>query len=719
MKPNDTSVIVLLVLLSAAVMALVSHFSAEAFLFDDNRNQWMPVMDKAYDSFFATGHMPNYDFYLAKGMEIADQGFYSLYNPIMLLSYVLYRFVLLKSWGSTITIYTYVMFTLGNITAYLLSRKMGLNKARSAVIVLMYMSCTAFVLFGYWYYIFNNYFVVPLILYTMLRFKDTQQRFFACGIILAFSLTLGNIQYTVYQYIMYCIIMLMMTIFSSRRRFWEMIANCVTGIVLSLPSLVLLMQSSSRSAVYAEESSKFLKSGLNFFRYLLYSLYPSTLLSGKFGMTATPLGIGSYVYYIGGFGICIAGIFFLAVRNVLKKSKNISSSIKNIQLQKWFHLNESGAFYISIGVAVWFFFSLSIGGVVGKILAIVPVINKFRFAFKGCFVLIPLLIVPAVWLFKRVQHKILLRGLTVICIVFSVVGVVNNYFCYHYIEEEYSYQYEDKYENEVSALKQELADQNIDTQHYRICTFTQVSNRFQNSVVKKMTRNTPISAEVFSLAAYGQTESALSFEQSNAIYTEYEEITYLNEQIYTNLSESLDITTFEDQMICNSVKYIIIEDDEQEKKMMTDIFEKCDKLTIKSISKWLKPFSVIEIDGIMPLCQNSRNHSVSVDCRTDYIQFRTDGTSEQYRLSFTYKDRLRADYVSDDGSITENLHLTDDENGYIIVETNHLPKGKVTITYYNVWIVISGIFSGISTLLFAAIIFVPFITNKKKHRTAK
>ena len=731
MKQNDAAVIVFLILLSAAVMALVSHFSTEAFLFDDNRNQWMPVMDKAYDSFFATGHMPNYNFYLAKGMEIADQGFYSLNNPIMLLSYVLYRFVLMKSWGSTISVYIYMMFTLGNITAYLFGKKMGLNTARSVMIVLMYMSCSAFVVFGVCYYVYNNYFVVPLILYTMLRFKDSQQRFFACGIILAFSLTLGNVQYTVYQYMMYCVIMLTMVILGSRKRFWEMISNCVTGIVLSLPSLILLMQSSARAKFYSSESGGFLSCPLNILDYLVYSLFPSQLMVNITDIPAEKISANSelvsvansaWVMYIGGFGICVAVLILGALKRCGKKIKSINQQ----QLQKWasegslkniFTMEESKSFYIGAAAAIWFFFSVTIAGFAGKILSFVPVVNQFRYAFKGCYIMIPLLIVPAIYVFRKIQKKHLFRTLYVVCAVFSVIGLANQYFSYHYLADKYSCEYTERYEDELTGLKQTLKNHSVDTDNYRIAAFTESSYLHDNKVVNKITRNLPVSAEVFSLGAYDQTESQLSYQQSDLLYTDYQEVTYYNEQAYSKEiweRELTDMAAFEDQLIHNAVRYIIISEN-SDMDLIREIFDQCEKVHIKNISSFTDGCLLMEIDGVDSICKDEKNRTVGFEAQMDCIQFQTSQDSEQYRLSFTCKDRLSADYVSDDGTISQRLAMTSDENGYITITTKNLPKGTVTITYHNGWIVGSTIFSVLSVILFVGILFVPMVRCKRKQ----
>ena len=75
-------------LLSLLLLWIWTGFEEEAFLIDDNRTQWYPVMEKAYEDVLE-GKIYYYDFYQMKGMSIAEQGYYGIMNPFMLLSYCL------------------------------------------------------------------------------------------------------------------------------------------------------------------------------------------------------------------------------------------------------------------------------------------------------------------------------------------------------------------------------------------------------------------------------------------------------------------------------------------------------------------------------------------------------------------------------------------------------------------------------------------------------
>lgn len=79
----------LLVTLVATVLfvCFLTGGNPDAFLIDDNRTQWYPVMERAYEDFWKIGRIYCYDFYQMKGMSIAQQGYYGIMNPFMLLSF--------------------------------------------------------------------------------------------------------------------------------------------------------------------------------------------------------------------------------------------------------------------------------------------------------------------------------------------------------------------------------------------------------------------------------------------------------------------------------------------------------------------------------------------------------------------------------------------------------------------------------------------------------
>ena len=71
------------VFFSLAVFMIISKGNLNFGLFSDNQTQWLPVIDKAYQTFFQTGRFPTIDFFQMQGMKIYGQGYYGSWNPFM------------------------------------------------------------------------------------------------------------------------------------------------------------------------------------------------------------------------------------------------------------------------------------------------------------------------------------------------------------------------------------------------------------------------------------------------------------------------------------------------------------------------------------------------------------------------------------------------------------------------------------------------------------
>lgn len=153
----------LVILASIGYILLLAGGNPEVFLIDDNRTQWYPVMERAYEDFWKTGRIYCYDFYQMKGMSVAEQGYYGVMNPFMLLSYTVTR--LLPGGIDAITFYIGMMVVLGNFFFYLTGRRLGCKQVPAFFLTTTYSTMGCFWAFFYWYYVFNNYFLVPLLVY--------------------------------------------------------------------------------------------------------------------------------------------------------------------------------------------------------------------------------------------------------------------------------------------------------------------------------------------------------------------------------------------------------------------------------------------------------------------------------------------------------------------------------------------------------------------------
>ena len=63
--------LLLVILASICYVCLLAGGNPEVFLIDDNRTQWYPVMERAYEDLWTAGRIYCYDFYQMKGMSVA------------------------------------------------------------------------------------------------------------------------------------------------------------------------------------------------------------------------------------------------------------------------------------------------------------------------------------------------------------------------------------------------------------------------------------------------------------------------------------------------------------------------------------------------------------------------------------------------------------------------------------------------------------------------
>lgn len=229
-----------------------------------------------------------------------------------------------------ITCYIGMMVVLGNLFFYLICRRSGCKESLSLLMTLTYSTMGCFWAFFYWYYVFNNYFIVPLLVYVFLR--CTQKGWFsycACGIVLAMDLWMGNVQYTLYHYLLLAILCLVMVLLKNGRYIKILIANAVTGIALSLPMFFLLLQTSGEF----QKRGDFMKYPLLYFSLLIHSVIPQGILrqyaKGFSFLDSFVMGRDdNLVCYMGAVGILL---FVVLVRAVIRFGQWVKELGKKIE----------------------------------------------------------------------------------------------------------------------------------------------------------------------------------------------------------------------------------------------------------------------------------------------------------------------------------------------------------------------------------------------------
>ena len=233
---------------SIVVFCILLAKNVDSFYADDNAMQWGPVARPAFDRLFETGRIPYWDFYQYKGIDIFSSGYYGLTNPFMYISYFISRFIFSYS-VDMLTIYEWLLYWLGSWMMFVLLKKLNIHTGTLAVSLIAYSTSVIFFSYTFYYFTFNNYFMIPFIIWIMLCTKDKRTSWFIPGIILAFSLIMGHVQYSCFYVMTYCIIQ---TVFSVQDGKWSSFFKLFTNIALfaglSTGSLLL----SLKVSVYRE-----------------------------------------------------------------------------------------------------------------------------------------------------------------------------------------------------------------------------------------------------------------------------------------------------------------------------------------------------------------------------------------------------------------------------------------------------------------------------------
>lgn len=682
------------ILASILFLGVSSAFVQYPFELDDNRNQWLPILDKSFEQLFSTGRIPAVDFYQMKGLNILDSGYYSLLNPIMLVSYIL-RYSILEHVGlDTISLYIYMVFTLGNVCIFTLVRCLTKNTWSSILAVVLSSCACCFIHYGYWYYVYNNYLMIPLIIWTIILAENTRLGYFLTGFVLAFDILLGNVQYTVYHYIFYGIVMLVFALLANKKYFGMLVTNTILGIFLSSPVLLLLLQASARTFTTAS-SGEFFVNGIGIVAGLFFWIFPSDLVSKiapsiysfiQNNFNHETFMVRNMALYSGLTGIMVLLLCISLIRDKKSYFSKINEKDKTV------------VWVIALLASGGFFALLSMGKhtPVGMAMSFFPVVNKFRYPFKAIFVSAPAFAICAT-LFISMYHW---KNVMIVsaCIISLFTSVMQNRTIF---QSGILAQFASSAEPELKEIEQHLESMvekaNLDLANYRICTFLRYTQKqgspWQDSVAYAgrldytFLRNTPTLIQAFALAGYDINYAPKGYIQSNAIMQdpvfEYRYSGGISTYAFLNrMQDEVQRELFIQQLQDNGVKYLLFDvEAEEDMGQISRIIAESDKLYVMNVIAFAPGKTVLELGGIPALC-SSNWEMVNLNSEMDRLYFETDGISGQYRLSFTYSENYVADFVDENGS-KKQLSLEPDEKGFIVVSQEVPALGKVTIRYSN------------------------------------
>lgn len=717
--------ILLVILASVLYVALLAGGNQEAFLVDDNRTQWYPVMERAFEDFWTTGRIYCYDFYQMKGMAVAGQGYYGVMNPFILLSYTAVK--LLPGGIDILTFYIGLMVVLGNLFLYLTCRRLGCSESAAFLLTLTYSTIGCFWAFFYWYYVFNNYFLVPLLIYVFLCCTQKGRlSYCACGIVLAMDLWMGNVQYTFYHYLLFGILCLTMLVLKTSRYFKILCANAAVGIALSWPMFLLLLEASGEFL----KNEDFMNYPLWYFSLLIHSVIPQGILRWhgdgfSFLDSYVLWRDDNTVCYLGIVGILLFAMLLRAAIRFLKwAGASEDESGKKAQAGTLARLRRIGV-ELRAGygralvwsqekktmagcvAALFFFLSLMSGGLAAHILEITPVVCNFRYLFKAIFPAAPLSVLLVAYLVgkKRPENRSGRRFCFVavfLAAAFACIGVVNACDTVKLVREMFDMRIEGTFAEEKEMALAALAEAGTDHKNYRTAAFFQFSgvNDECFDLSRNLTRNFPTAVGVFSLAGYEIATPRSRLEMFDAVYSDGDYYAkYANADTIENFCHNLleKPEKVQRQLIENGVRYLLLdkttlEENERIREWETPGFHTdrredvvaalrtLPNLRVERVCSFNDHYDLVELSGVDSLCMDRTGAKVPLtDENMQTLSFEAKEAGE-YTLSFAWDSHLAAYMTEADGTVSQ-LSVTETENGNISISTEG--AGKVTLTWHD------------------------------------
>ena len=715
---NEFLIFLLVICTSVFLLMLYTGFDLSMFSSDDNANQWGPIVEQTFDTIFREGYFPTINFYQYKGFICMDEGVYGVLNPIMFLCYFISKFVLNRALD-TISTYVVFCFAFANGFQYLLLRKCRFTIKNSLLTILLLVSSAPFLFYGFWYNIMNIYLMVPILLLSILYMEKGRCSYVMCGMMLAFGLQLGHVQYNFFMYVIYGIISLLLILFYERGLFKKFLTNMGIAISLSIPTLLAMLSANNRRSGINSDFSIF-ELATKPLEQVIFSVFPKViientplkyLLYGKAGSSYEQVYVMSLyktIYtplFLVGY-LCIMIYFFVQIMIYLKKNKNIK--LKTIvkygkencqQFRKM--KNCFPIFFIGTFLSALFFIDYAIGidGLIANILYYIPLIKSFRFSIKAIFAYIPLLVVPTAYyiqiIVKKYQYKKVKKNFFLgVLVLYAFFGMICNYDTQvnhknFWMGQEGTLSVFET----IDATNEKMEMNQIKKSEYRILSFLSEASKedctmSENVLSEELlnTANYSTLTETYSIGGYdvaldGETYKTCDALLANDMNT-FARMRGVSSIQWVSLSKEPDfIKKIENQFHANAVKYLIIQKNDIYLEDIVKIIEGMDSIKIKSKKEYDNYNVLIELEGIRPLCGNDLNSSFPLYPDMGRLRAKVDESEEIY-FSFMYKDNMQGSLVLDDGSVAA-IKLKADVNGQIIAENKTGKAGEMIITYQN------------------------------------
>lgn len=368
---------------------------------------------------------------------------------------------------------------------------------------------------------------------------------------------------------------------------------------------------------------------------------------------------------------------------------------------------------------------------IADILCHLPFIREFRFLYKCSFIYVPLIIVTGAYKLdsmKKNYKPVIIASL--VSVIFSFVAIL--YFMFsgtHNFINNKHYDYWD-YKN-IKPEVESLLDENHIDNNYRFLTIGKIykdNMTYSNNPVEfsskicfyGFTKNICTEYGLFSLNGYDNIFSKKGFDQSNAIMKDISTEGMMCNMVASPLSylqymkDPEWINKFEDQMISNGVKYVLVDKNSPKAiEAFTQVIEKCPKLTISTVRDWTHGMELIEIDGVSPICSYGDNIEIPIKADLDTLNFDTDFAKDtEIVVSMTYVDNYKLTLYQDGRSVGD-AELSETSDGYISAV---IPKGNYTVqlSYENKEMDITVLIAIFTTIITLAGVLYLFLNKNSK-----
>ena len=645
------------------IWGIISNWNPNIFCYGDNIAQWLPVIDDTYSSLLSSGKLNYWNFYLMGGINILDTGIYSILNPFMFIGYIISH---LFGFSNSVSICMYLTTSVAMCIFYYLFRKNGISLFHSIVLIICFLSCSGYYQLASWYYVFNNLLIGSLIVWYFLHiYKYPVYKFYMGGIILGFSIYLGNVQYSVMWYMAFGIIFVILFILNKTiNEIIILFSNIGIAILLSFPQLILNLRAAKNTA-FEGTNPDFFTNPLSLNNIIIHGIFPDNLLESITGIPFNEYYFSNHFYFVGIFMI----LFFISLIGILRNDVT--------------HPDHKIETAFSLCIIFFILWSLGPKSIVSYILYKLPIIQSFRFLQKIYYVIIPLLIVPTIFVLKKYHgfnNIFILSGL--------ILALIN-------LEDLYTW----GSNMPLSAPLRSFTDE-IDVENYKVYAIIHgdENGNYNERIISPLTStriavlNTPAFYHIFTLGGYNLSYTVEQYQTVN--YLLNNESTW-SEYAWANAKHARDFTLTEEsiqQLQNNSVKYIITDSSEVDLQFI----EQNNAIIENSIDIG-EGYHVLILNGISPIV-NFEGNKLAFEPKNNSIIIETDNSStiDKIKVNFPYNNNYKA-YSMKNG-IKEPITCCADTNGFIQIN-NVIPSEQVIIEYKDFMSSLTVLFGLITSCL--------------------